>query len=91
MLNTLNLNINLDIQDNKGCYIGSRGYTIPKTLLTQKQIETIKQNLTVKPRIMGKLSQEQAYPIYLESFNKLYIPKCFVKVYLTQISIQTTG
>lgn len=76
-LNISNLHINLDISNNicDDCYIGNRGYTIPKKILTNKQIENIKNHLTVKPRIMGKLSQEHSYPVYLESINKLYVPK----------------
>ena len=75
-LNTENLNINLIIDKNSinNCYIGNRGYTIPKSILTNKQYEIIKSTLTVKPRIMGKLSQEHSYPVYLESLNKIYVP-----------------
>ena len=62
-LNISNLHINLDISINicDDCYIGNRGYTIPKKFLNNKQIENIKNHLTVKPRIMGKLSQEHSY------------------------------
>ena len=75
-LNTESLNINLNIDKNSinNCYIGNRGYTIPKSILTNKQYEIIKSTLTVKPKIMGKLSQEHSYPVYLESQNKIYVP-----------------
>ena len=55
-----------------------RGYSIIKEYFTEKELEEIKNNLTVKPFVNEDFGPGgQPYPIYLESTKKLYLPKHF--------------
>ena len=59
-------------------YLTKRGYVIKKNELTEEKIKEIKEELTVKPAVstdFGAVSNP--FPIYLESKNKLYLPKFY--------------
>jgi len=59
-------------------YIGKRGYILIKKEWPQSLINSIKQELTVKPftgQDYGE--QEDPFPVYSENSQKLYIPKYF--------------
>jgi len=58
-------------------YLGQKGYTIPKNEITIEQQKQIRNELTIKPFIMGSpnLNQSQtSFPVYRESTNKMYVP-----------------
>ena len=56
-------------------YLGQKGYTISKNELSvEKQIK-IRNDLTIKPFVMGSpLNDTKIFPAYRESLNKLYVP-----------------
>ena len=60
-------------------FISSRGYSILKNDNNKKIIKEIKKELTVSPIFNpnSSFSNNKEYPIYLESDNKLYMPKCY--------------
>ena len=60
-------------------FLSSRGYAITKTENNKKLINDLKKELTVSPinNPNSTFNNNKEYPIYLESDNKLYIPKCF--------------
>lgn len=56
-------------------YLGQKGYTIPKNELTPEQQKKIRNDLTIKPFVMGApLTDTKTYPVYRESPNKMYVP-----------------
>jgi superfamily II DNA or RNA helicase len=57
-------------------YLGSKGYTILKNELTIELQKQIRNDLTVKPHIMGSpmMNKEISFPSYRESSNKMYVP-----------------
>ena len=59
-------------------YIGKKGYTIFKKDFTQTQLQTIRNDLTVRPNtgLPGFTSTIQ-YPIYRESTNRIYLPRYY--------------
>jgi superfamily II DNA or RNA helicase len=60
-------------------YLGQKGYTIPKNELTIEQQKQIRNDLTIKPFLMGgSMSNDQkTFPAYRESSNKFYVPHYF--------------
>ena len=62
-------------------YLGPRGYTVPKSELTESQIADLRRELTVRPASgavgYGAPTDAVEYPIYRESPNKLYLPRFF--------------
>ncbi len=56
-------------------YLGTRGYTIFKSNLSNEQIRKIKKDLIVKP--FSTHSQEITYPIFRESDRKFYLPRYY--------------
>ena len=56
-------------------YIGTRGYTIFKSNLSNDQIRKIKKDLIVKP--FSTHGQEISYPIFRESDRKFYLPRYY--------------
>jgi len=57
-------------------YLSSRGYVIFKKSFPLEKIISIKEELTVKPReVPGYGSESQSFQTFLESENKLYLPK----------------
>jgi superfamily II DNA or RNA helicase len=57
-------------------YLGQKGYTIPKNELTIEKQKQLRNDLTIKPFIMGSpLNNNQStFPAYRESSNKFYVP-----------------
>ena len=57
-------------------YLGQKGYTIAKNELTIEQQKQIRNDLTIKPYVMGSpLNNDQkTFPAYRESANKFYVP-----------------
>ena len=65
-------------------YLGKRGYTIPKSVLTNEDQEFLKKDLFLKPETPGAVSygppganDDTAFPVYRESDKKLYIPRFY--------------
>jgi len=56
-------------------YLGQKGYTISKNELSiEKQLQ-IRNDLTIKPFVMGSpLNDTKSFPAYRESPNKFYVP-----------------
>ena len=57
-------------------YLGQKGYTIPKNELTIEQQKKIRNDLMIKPFVMGSpMSNDQkTFPAYRESSGKFYVP-----------------
>ena len=59
-------------------YLGPKGYTVPKSALTETELREIRKDLLVKafapPTTMIK---PEPFPIYRESPNKLYMPRFY--------------
>jgi hypothetical protein len=59
-------------------YLGQKGYTIPKNELTIEQQKQIRNDLTIKPFVMGSPMNNsdgmKTFPAYRESSNKFYVP-----------------
>lgn len=61
-------------------YLGKKGYTVHKSQLNDKQIEEIKNELTLKPVTPGQRYGQAAvesFPVYRENANKLYVPRFY--------------
>jgi len=61
---------------NLNTYLGQKGYTIHKNELTIEQQKQIRNDLTIKPFVMGgpMNNDQKTFPAYRESSNKFYIP-----------------
>lgn len=56
-------------------YLGQKGFTIPKSELSIEKQVKIRNDLTIKPFVMGSPNGESvSYPAYRESSNKFYVP-----------------
>lgn len=61
-------------------YIGKKGYTIKKSGLTVDEIQFLKEDLMMKPFVVGqKFAQMEAsaFPVYRENENKFYVPRFY--------------
>jgi len=61
-------------------YIGKKGYTIPKTVIPEKELTFLKADLYLKPLVPGPAfaqTTEPAFPVYRENPNKIYIPRFY--------------
>ena len=64
-------------------YLSKRGYVIKKESLSNEELVKLKVELRARPLIdskfafPGQKSQDSTYPVYVETKNKLYIPKIF--------------
>lgn len=62
-------------------YIGRKGYTIPKEMLTTEEYALLREELTVKPMVFGPAgpgkTEETVFPVYRENAKKLYIPRFY--------------
>ena len=65
------------MSDSNGTYIGKRGYTIYKECLSEKDLKFIRDSLTVSPYIPKSPVQPDTFPIFIESHNKIYMPRYF--------------
>jgi superfamily II DNA or RNA helicase len=57
-------------------YLGPKGYTIPKNELSAEKQKQIRNELTIKPFVMGSPmnNNQPTFPAYRESTNKMYVP-----------------
>lgn len=61
-------------------YIGKKGYTIPKSVIPEKELAFLKTDLYLKPHVPGPAfaqTTESAFPVYRENPNKIYIPRFY--------------
>ena len=59
-------------------YIGKKGYTIPKKLLNNNELDNIKNELFMKPFVPIKTKDDpNPFPAYRENNNKIYIPRFY--------------
>jgi superfamily II DNA or RNA helicase len=63
-------------------YIGQKGYTIPKSILSKSDEDQIKKELFVRPIVKGVQygapgGGDAAFPVYRENANKLYLPRFY--------------
>ena len=65
------------------CYIGQKGYTIPKKHVSPEIIESLRTELTLSPKesfAVKKVSKQESQikiPVYRENAEKFYIPRFF--------------
>jgi superfamily II DNA or RNA helicase len=56
-------------------YLGQKGYTIPKSELSIEKQKQIRNDLMIKPFVMGApVNDMKTFPAYRESANKFYVP-----------------
>ena len=57
-------------------YLGQKGYTIPKNEISIEKQKKIRNDLNIKPFIMGSPmgNNQPTFPAYRESSNKMYVP-----------------
>lgn len=62
-------------------YLGKKGYTIPKSILSKEDEEFLRKDLFVKPELLGGNFGNQeaniAFPVFRENTNKIYIPRFY--------------
>ena len=62
-------------------YLGKKGYTIPKSVLTEEDISFLKTDLYVKPEsssaIFGMGVDEPSFAVFRENAAKIYIPRFY--------------
>lgn len=62
----------------KHSYVGSKGYSIPLSILNDKQIKQIQDDLTAKPFApKTAMSKPKTFPIYRMSSKKIYVPRYY--------------
>lgn len=64
----------------KGSYLSKRGYVLLKTSISKAEIDYLKKELIAKPLQDDKYmfnKIDSSFPIYIETKNKIYIPKMF--------------
>ncbi len=67
----------------KMAYLGKKGYTIPKSILSKEDEEFLKKDLFVKPEMFGAVfggntfAEDTAFAVYRENSNKIYIPRFY--------------
>ena len=59
--------------------LSRNGYKIKKNELSQKELKTLKCDLTVNPYVVGDFGNgnEKKFSLYMESPNSLYIPRFY--------------
>lgn len=79
-----NLDISIEYKNTicQSAYIGKKGYTISKSLLTKEEYEFLKKDLFVKPQVLGAsygaaAAEASSFPVYRENPNKIYIPRFY--------------
>ena len=73
-------------------YLGYRGYCIHKDSIDERAKQFIRNKLIAKPQTMNIVNNDVSYPIYMESSNKLYLPRYFgIKYFGYPKSIKITN
>ena len=61
-------------------YIGKKGYTISKSVLSKEDEAFLKKDLFLRPMVQGAQGYgppEAAFPVYRENANKIYLPRFY--------------
>ncbi len=59
-------------------YIGKKGYTIPKSVLSPEDLAELHKELFMRPMTNGKIDpNESGFPVYRENDAKIYIPRFY--------------
>lgn len=72
-----------EVRDNicNNSHLGMKGYTIPKNILSEEELEFIKKDLFVEPFVpgggYGVGNMSNPFPVYRENDNKIYIPRFY--------------
>jgi superfamily II DNA or RNA helicase len=63
----------------ENAYLGKKGFTIPKSILTKQDEAFLKKDLYLAPVSHGVSygAAEAAFPVYRENTNKMYIPRFY--------------
>ena len=65
------------INNSANTYLGNRGYCIYKNSIDEKSKQFIREKLIAKPHTINIINNETSFPVYMESNNKLYVPRYF--------------
>ena len=65
------------MSETNGTYLGARGYTIYKECLSSEDLKFIRDSLNVAPYIPKAPVQPESFPVFVESCNKIYLPRYF--------------
>lgn len=57
------------------CYLGNKGYTIYKSSLSKKELDDLKNELTVSPFTPMAIGKVPKFPVFRENKEKIYIPR----------------
>jgi len=61
-------------------YIGKKGYTVPKSVLSSEDVEFLKRDLFMTPQNFGFSvggTDISSFPVYRENENKMYLPRFY--------------
>ena len=61
-------------------YLGKKGYTIPKSIISKQDEEFLRKDLFVKPVLMGNAfgaGESTTFPVFRENANKMYLPRFY--------------
>jgi len=61
-------------------YLGKKGYTIPREILSEEEVEFLHKDLFMKPVTIGPSygpQDECTFPVYRENAKKMYIPRFY--------------
>ena len=63
----------------KAAYLGKKGYTIPKSVVSKEDEEDLRKELYVKPFVFGSNQNTDvgAFHVFRENVNKFYIPRFY--------------
>ena len=65
----------MSLQD-KDRVLTAKGYAVKKSFLTEIQIQGLRSELTVAPKVLDKFQKDiQNFPIYAESKTRFYVPR----------------
>ena len=63
-------------------YLGKKGYTIPKSVLTEEDDKFLREDLNIEPfepgpKYAANNNESKKFPVYRETSNKIYIPRFY--------------
>jgi len=63
----------------KSAYLGKKGYTIPKSVISKEDEDNLREELHVKPFVFGSNQNTDvgAFHVFRENTNKFYIPRFY--------------
>lgn len=81
---TIDFKINNDYKEliRSQSYIGKKGYTIPKSIISKEDDTELRKELYVKPEICGvsygiNSKENIEFPVFRENINKIYLPRFY--------------